>query len=634
MANFLIKKAYYKGDNYSYESPSFDVGVNIIEGDNGSGKSTLMDLIYYALSGNPSQFKISATDNHTQIVNDSNNYIQLIVIINNVEYSIKRFIGQNDILVNGEDISEILPIHRSQNQKYIFSDWFLEKLGIESVEVFQGSKNWRINLLELFRLIYHDQDPNPRDIFKKPDIENFITDSLEVRKIIFQLLIGKSYSKYYKSVSKFKELQTKKNSAKATLDEYNIIAESLNQDNEDLNLVHLEEFKAELNQRLNRLMIRRDSLKDNRPNTSENFAKVDSKKQELISLQIYRNENDEKIKGILTETIKFSQLQENLILEATQIKKILHMHDKLDLFSPNTCPYCLRNVDRDHGKCVCGGEIEEEQYEKFFYNSTEYTEILKQKQKSVETVNDALEELRKKRASLSVETKKIQEKINSIETEIQKLIKGVDGKIDTNSLNEIDDEILAVRDKVNVLKRQIEIEKRRQAYQDQYNRYLKQYDRQKRIMTRLSTDAENDIENKLELFDEIYNELMINSLPDCKTARLDRETYRPIINNGEYREASSTVAVRLMYYFTLLYLSTQIDEIKFPRFLLVDTPETAGIDDESLIKCIAQLKNIEENSTKDFQVIFTTGIGKYPEDYAEKVVQTLKKPDQRLLNKN
>ena len=95
------------------------------------------------------------------------------------------------------------------------------------------------------------------------------------------------------------------------------------------------------------------------------------------------------------------------------------------------------------------------------------------------------------------------------------------------------------------------------------------------------------------------------------------EDYLPHINMGQYRERSASVPKRLMYFLTLLIESLKND-INFPRFLMIDTPNKEGIDKDNLIKNIALLTEADKYNYENkcpFQIILTTGIDTYPEDY-------------------
>ena len=101
-------------------------------------------------------------------------------------------------------------------------------------------------------------------------------------------------------------------------------------------------------------------------------------------------------------------------------------NEELQLFSQNTCPYCLKEVERVPHRCICGSEVAEGDYEKFFYNSAEYLAILKSRQKNVETVETAasavLDELKGVRADKSA----TEREANRIETMIHNAVQETD----------------------------------------------------------------------------------------------------------------------------------------------------------------------------------------------------------------
>lgn len=97
----------------------------------------------------------------------------------------------------------------------------------------------------------------------------------------------------------------------------------------------------------------------------------------------------------------------------------------------------------------------------------------------------------------------------------------------------------------------------------------------------------------------------------------------PFIDNREYKANSSDVPKRLMYYFTILALSLKLNSVKHPRFLLIDTPEDSGIDTDHLNQNLALLNDAidygkqSDGSFKEYQVILTTGYGKFPAEFDE-----------------
>jgi hypothetical protein len=82
------------------------------------------------------------------------------------------------------------------------------------------------------------------------------------------------------------------------------------------------------------------------------------------------------------------------------------------------------------------------------------------------------------------------------------------------------------------------------------------------------------------------------------------------------------VPLRLMYYFTILALSLKNESVKHPGLLIIDTPEDSGIDEDNLKKNLDLLNlAIEQggNSKKEYQIILTTGLDKYPESFKKDI---------------
>lgn len=634
MANILINKVKYEGTKYYFESPILEKGLNIIEGSNGSGKSTFMNLIYFGLSGTVQEFRKGTNEAHTEITGDTENFVELDIVINNKKFLLQRYINKNDITIIPIDGNvKILPINRSKNEKYIFSDWILETLDVTAVEVFQGVNNFKINFRDLLRLIYHDQELNPRKVYKSADFDNIISDSELVRKIIFQLLLGKSFSDYYSTLAKQKEAEKDVSLKKALLDEYVLISRSLKENGDDLNLTFLKAELIEKESQHLKLNEYRNSLKIDRPSSNTSFTEIAKLKGEILNNELKLNSIQRKEAEALEEISKLFQLKENLILEVTQIQKIIHSHDKLSLFSADTCPYCLRLVDRAEGHCVCGSKVDESQYERFFYNSDEYLQIFKAKQKTVETIDIAIKASVTEADNLKSDKSTINQANEVLKNTIKQLLQDVDSGIDSSQLNKVDDQILATREIINSLKQRIEIEKKLSGLQIQFDTSVRLLEELRDKARLLEIASNTDIRTKVDEFNIIYNDFMVNTLKNCRSAKIDIDDYMPVINNGEYREASSTVPIRLMYYLTLIKMSINNMDVKFPKFLLIDTPETAGIDSENLLKGLSQLSKIQKEGTvKNYQIILSTAIDKYPDQYNGNVFLTLK-DDDRLLKK-
>jgi chromosome segregation ATPase len=483
------------------------------------------------------------------------------------------------------------------------------------------------------RLIYYDQNSELDRIYKNADSENFVSDSLEMRRLIFQLLVGKSYNAYYESVAKEKAKKKEYDKVKGAFDHNNEVADEILRDKENLNLKFLNSELVEKQEQIQKLYISREAIQNNRPKNTANLDDVETLKEELESVEENLYISKRELGAKEKELFDLKYLKQNLVLEVTQLKKIITTHEKLGFFTPDTCPNCLRQVKRKEGYCICGNEIEEDQYIKLFYSEEEYLDILKEKQNSIETVSKSINVLSGRVNRIHTQVGNLSSKARGIEKEIRNLLSEVSDDYNTSSIDRIDDKILELKSEISDLNEQIRIEEKRQSLQRKLDRTRDELKRLENQTQALYSEAEQDMQDRINDFNIVYNEFMTSALKDCKNAKIDPETYLPIINEGTYRERSARVPIRLMYFFTLLKLSVQSESLNFPRFLLIDTPEAAGIDDINLIPCIEQINSIFEEGD-DFQIIMTTGMGKYPEEFGSFVVETLEdEPGKRLLKK-
>ncbi len=653
MGNLRLSKILYSGSKYYFESPVLDKNIVLIEGDNGTGKSTLCNLIYYGFGGRVEEFrKDSEKKKHAEITSDSENFVELYIEVSNEQFVLRRYLNDNDVTITeceslidentGElyfstdkfaQTTTVLPIFRSENSPFTFSDWLLEKLCISVVELYQGYNTFKINSSDLFRLIYHDQQPDPEIIYKKLDKkQNYVSDSETLRKAIFELLIGKSFSEFYDATVKAKSTEREKNVAKGLVDEYSSLADKIRGSGELKNINFLKEDLKKKEEQLEKLHTSREAFKNNRSSKATVEPNIEAIKSNIIHIEIKLSDCKEKLNSLYDERLKLVSVQDNTVNEIGQINKIIHTHDQLNLFSADTCPYCLSKVERAHGHCVCGSAINEEQYERFFYTSQEYKEILKSKTKTLATIKLAIEDC-------NIDINEEKEKVESLSSELPDLkdrLRGyldkLDQEIDIDSLNDIDDKILEVREDISKIDQLVEIESKLQNLQNDYEQ--KRTNSQEAELTRkeLEIKTKKEISSKVNDFSAIYNELMTDTLAECRSARISIDDYLPIINDGEYREASSRVSIRLMYYIALMNMSLKFNDVTFPKFLLIDTPETAGIELANLLKCIGKIEALDEYK-KDYQVILTTGLEKYPDSLLDNRVVYLPNKGNALLKK-
>lgn len=623
MGRLAIRTVEYVGDKYEFLSPELPDGLVIIEGANGAGKTTFADLIFFALGGSVKHFSKKGNEQHKEIRSDTNNSVRIAIEINGQRYSItRRFDTPQDILVStlAPDVKpgdvEVLPAARYEGRR-IFSDWLLEKLGISAVTLFTGTYRGKLNFTDLMRLIYHDQDPNPARVFMKLERDSFVTDSRDFRRAVFEILLGASSERYYEALGKLRIAERYFADRMGALTAYKGAVSQMAPEQKDANAVFLGEQITEREAQLQRLHRTRTLLRKTTPTAASTQSELTILRRELTIAEVELSALERNRSDISGERMRLVALEEQLIEEVVRVQKIIHAHETLSLFSPDTCPCCLRRVDRPQGHCVCGQPIEEDSYQRFFYSSDEYLSILKSKQKNVDTVREAKLACEEELARL----KKREETVLIAAADARRKMErwaGTDGAYGTK-LERIDDEIVEVRVVLEKLKQQLDMELERNKLEAAVAEARDEVQRLTADAQRLELEAQRDRVAKVARFDAIYSRLMRETLENVRTARLDAD-YEPILDEGDYREASATVTRRLMYFLTLLQLSLE-EAIPFPKFLLIDTPETAGIDRSNLSRAIGKIPEVLKTGTA--QVILTTGTERYPTELQRCRVVTL-----------
>lgn len=637
MGNLAVRKVVYNGKKYYFESPYLEDGIVILEGVNGHGKSTFMNLIYYGLGGKVPGFNKNdkdANNKHTEIYNDEDNYVELEVEINNKKYELTRTIGDNIIFIVDEDknVTETC-VFRNQTDKdtKVFSDWILGTLGINVFDIVQGTRSFKLNFSDLMRLIYHDQLTEVDKIYKEADNSNFLSDSLEIRKAIFEVLLGKIYNKYYSALGNYKLKSKELEKNQAIMDSYDdFLNEILSEDLS--NVVHIKALIVENENMRKKVNAERNIAISQKGSSNQILKSVDEQRNILAK---YQSERDTLIqaKSAINQSIdKIIFLIDEAEKELQEIEKIRLVNKKLKLFSPNTCPYCLRDVERIKGKCICGEDVDEEQYEKFFYTDHEYFDILKVKKKAISSLSNLLDKKNYKMKNIVSETVTLDNKILNVKNYINELMQNITCDYNSAYIRQLDNRECELNAKIIELQQAEELAQKRENISVELIKLRKQVESLKIETEVYLSAAKEDMLNRKSSFSDIYLQLMKLADAHCYAAYIG-DDYMPNINFSQYRERSASVPKRLMFFLTMLIQSLQT-EVNFPKFLMIDTPNKEGIDKENLIKNITLLSKANEVKTQSeikYQIILTTGIDIYPDEYKDLVF--LKLDDQKYLLK-
>ncbi|WP_233425633.1 hypothetical protein [Paraburkholderia kururiensis] len=480
------------------------------------------------------------------------------------------------------------------------------------------------------RLIYHNQAPDPHGIYKPADNSNFLSDSLEVRRAIFQVLVGKTLLALYEAMGDLKRSERELDAARAILSEYQkIVTEVLRERGGATvqNAHFLGKRIEEIDSQLDRL-VRARSERLSRPAPSQLMQSIDADRRRLGELVSSLRQTREEAEVLVRDKGRLGNVIGSIRDDIDRVSKVIFTHEQLKLFSSDTCPYCLNAVSRIQGHCVCGNPVDENDYQRFFYSPTEYVDIYRAKKKSLQTMLSTVDDMDAEISDTMTQQAALEQQVQELTDRIEKSYALPQAEATDWQVEQIDEKIFELKNEQNELFQALKMEEKIEGLQKSYDSKRVIWTAADSLVKQLELASKTELSGRIAGFNEIYNNFMTKVLAGCRAARIDEDTYMPVINNGEYREASAEVPKRFLYYLTLLLMSLKSD-MPFPQMLLIDTPETAGIDRDNLVLMLRQMKVLDEEN-EDYQILLSTGVDKFPPEYQEYVSVRLR-DDAKLL---
>lgn len=638
MGKLVINSLNYSADTYFYRNNKFTKGINLIVGDNGNGKSTFTYLIVYCLGINVEFVNNTSKEPIKVILNDTNKHIELKISINNKNYTLRRQIGENVVSVYDEAAKEYITysVYRNgyiyQKEAMTISDWLMEKLGIEFIEVAQNNTTHRLNIDDLFRYIYHDQLTENKKIISEFGLQSndYFKNSNIMKRSIFEVLMSGYNEDYYKKYAELKSLTKDLQIEKQKLKSIEIIKDEILKQLRKHNIDNINSELIATQKELKRLNNIREDIKQEHHFGEEVASRIEELQKNIV-IETHKLKNYEyRLSSVSEGLSKSIRVKDDLNNEIEHIDKVLFTAQYIDLINNEECPFCLEKVDLEDDKCICGSNNHLD-FSRFIYSDKEYIKLLKSKVKSLETINEVIEGYKKDYKHLNEIIINTKTEINTLVNEI-KLITG-DMKVNSNTLaiEEITNKIIPLKETVSelqVLKEKAnEINSSKSIISGLEERVRKTRER----LNTLEEEKDNLFQKNIEKFEEIYSEYLrdfFDANENEYIVKLDRNYY-PII--GEYKEQSFNVPRRLFFYLSMLKLSLDPDyQIAFPKFLIIDTLKAEGIEIPHLKKLFTY---IEEFKDKDCQIIITSGYDEYDENLQKDYLIEYLSSEDKLLKK-
>lgn len=644
MGSLKINKIEYQGDNYYYKNDKFKSGLNILVGDNGNGKSTFTYLLVYALGARVEWFNDSTKEPLVEILEDTNNYVELEVTINESVYTFKRGIRENFISIysHSEDDVKIYNIRRDgyyyKKEGRTFSDWMLDKLNINLTEITQYESTHKINFEDIMRYVYYDQITDNNIIISEfgLDRNDRYRNSNLMKRSIFELIMSsyfkELYDTYYEIKKLSNELQEGKEGNKALLTLMNNIKKNINGDiNENISL---EEELRKVQKELFRIKSLREKIVISSDNEekNENIVNCIIDIQKKIVGKIHEQKNYEfKNDEIERSLLKFKELYQNKASEINHIEKILFTANYIDIINEDKCPFCQDKLNLKDNTCICGSN-NSINFSKFIYSDKEYKEIIKSKVKSIKTIESTIKEHEDKYIEIKDKINKTKMSLNELNSKLKMLNSNVRYDTDFDRVSDLTQTYMDLQEKQHELELIIEKQKEINKSYKQIKTLNSNIKKKKERLDELQKEKDDILQENLNIFEKIYSEYLIDYYKNEKKefiVKLDRN-YTPFLN--VYREKSFTVPKKFFYYLTLLEVALNEElNINYPKFLIIDTIKDAGLEIGDLKRLMGYLLNYQN---KDCQIILTCGYDEYSEEFQPYEIDYLSDVNMLLKSKS
>ena len=599
---FLTRLVVIKNGRYVYDQ-IFTRGVNIIRGDNGTGKSTVMDLMYYGLGAELSEWTsppLSCDKVYVEIEVNTGIY----VLSRDIEES-----GKSPMYIYEGDFQSAIDssvdwykyLNRRSDERHSYSQQLFD---IMLLPQHKNDDHANLTMHQLLRLVYVDQITAPTKILRY----DTVYDSANIRQAIGEYMLGLDDLDVHRLRQEL--LEDEKSFSKVD-GELKAIYRLLGRDKKSFRAIQIQEEINKVDERIKELQqqkleVRFKKLEDLDENQKLRALNV-LEEINSYSLKIERlNSEKNELSSEIVDSTLFLQSIDYRIKSLTESQVTSEYLGGLDF---KYCPACLNPIQGgdNHDECgLCKNKHSDGEFRKSHIHM--------------------LNELNFQKRESELILKNNSDRFDSVKMEIP-IYESLLSKAKTNysdylqSSSSIESEISSISTEIGFaesqlesLKERLELSRSIEILIDEKEKLIVSISRTKDLIDQKKEQGKNRYEDVCKNLESSTISIVKKDL-DFETDFVHSHEFdfsfprdRMALNGKSKFSASSMVLLKNSFRLAILLESTKDRGYRFPRILLMDNIEDKGMMPERSHNFQNVMVELCEEIETPYQVIYTTSM--------------------------
>ena len=581
----------------------FQLGVNIIRGDNGTGKTTIMDLLYFALGAELTDWTEEQERCDVTMVEVLLNYRPYVLrreIVESGKSAMYFYEGAiDDALKDSEHWLRYSNIRSADTHSY--SQQLFDLLDLPTHKT-DESKN--LTMHQILRLMYVDQLSETTRLLK--DDKKFDNESM--RRAIGEYMLGIDDLEAH---NLRQELIVANRAFDSINSELKAIYRFLGSDNAILRNNQIDEEITRLNSEIDQVEAERAQVRQQKYEVLDERVRerIQTINEALVEFSVREYELKQRKDEISTELVDTSLFLNSLIERKTALEQSKVASDIIGELVFKYCPACLTPMDNhvEEGHCVlCKTDLTANaRHYSYIQMANEINFQVNESEKLIERFHEEIDRINSDLVTISRQMRLLKDEyieIGSNADQVDLMLSQLGSEIGYRK-----NEIETFESKRSMVAQIDKLVERKESLNERITQLQDQLDRLTDMTKDRHTLVYTDIEQKAKTIiaaDGGYE----NVFENVEEVTIDFGRDKMFVNGRSKFSASSMTIMKNAIRIAIFLHCIKDDLARFPRFLMVDNVEDKGMTEDRSQNFQRVIVAACDSMEVDYQLIFTTSM--------------------------